>query len=521
MTDNAVRASGTDQSSRLDRAAEWFYERAGTRAVEWAMLIFAIWALGIVVPAFTSMHFLVLDATPGQVLTALMIFEPIYAAAIAVVVAMFMVDATPLRRWVGGDLSEESAVAAHAWIISGMPKNLGKGTAFLAAVTIVPAGYVASQLYGLGPMGTAAFEVACLVALVGSGIFLFLVYEQTLRTVLRDISRYWDTSSVAVRGVSLRAKVMWFVPNAVLFAATLSASTRTGRFGREAELAIWIGTALVATATFGWVMAVLLRSSVLERAELLGRALGRVAEGDLSQRLIASYGDELDEIVHEFNEMTEQLSAHDSELRASRARIVAAADESRRQVERDLHDGAQQYLVLMELKLGLLARGVAEHPKNAALAAELKSDLGNAMAELRDLAHGLYPAVLETEGLAAALRAAGGRSPLPVSIDSDGLGRAAPDVEAAVYFCCLEAMQNAAKHAGEGASIAVKLGGVDGRLRFTVADNGSGYDTEALGTSHGLQNMVDRIGALGGELTIESTLGEGTRVSGSVPMESP
>jgi len=219
--------------------------------------------------------------------------------------------------------------------------------------------------------------------------------------------------------------------------------------------------------------------------------------------------------------MTEQLSAHDAELRASRARIVAAADESRRQVERDLHDGAQQYLVLMELKLGLLARGVAEDPKNAALAAELKSDLGNAMAELRDLAHGLYPAVLETDGLAAALRAAGERSTLPVSVDSDGLGRAAPDVEAAVYFCCLEAMQNAAKHAGEGASIAVKLGAKDGRLRFTVSDDGRGYDIDALGTSHGLQNMIDRIGALGGELAIESTPGDGTTVSGSVPVAEP
>jgi signal transduction histidine kinase len=198
---------------------------------------------------------------------------------------------------------------------------------------------------------------------------------------------------------------------------------------------------------------------------------------------------------------------------------VTASDQSRRRIERDLHDGAQQYLVLMDLKLGLLARGVAEDPKNAALAAELKSDLDNALAELRDLAHGLYPAVLETDGLAAALRAAGERSPLSVSLDSDSVDRAAPDIEAAVYFCCLEAMQNAAKHAGDGATLAIALHARDGQLRFSVTDDGAGYDTEALGVSHGLQNMKDRIGALGGTLTIESAPGEGTTVSGSVPMK--
>lgn len=521
MADNAVREPRIDRSSRFDRGVDWFVKRAGGRTVEWAMFFFVIWGLGIVLPFFTSLHFLVVDATPEQVLWSLAIFEPIYAVAMAVIVANFMVDARPLRRWVRGDHSEESAVAAHAWIIGGMPKLVAKGGVFLAIVTMPVAGYVGVRIYGLGPIGIVAFEVACLVALVGSGIFLFLVYEQSLRSVLLDISQVRNTSAIAVRGVSLRAKVMWFVPNAVLFAATLSASTRTGRFGREVELAIWMGTAICATVTFGWVMAILLRRSVLERAELLGQALGRVAEGDLNQRLIASYGDELDEIVHDFNEMTEQLSAHDAELRASRARIVAAADESRRQVERDLHDGAQQYLVLMELKLGLLARGVAEEPKNAALAAELKSDLDSALAELRDLAHGLYPAVLETDGLGAALRAAAERSPLSVSVDSDGVGRAAPDIEAAVYFCCLEAMQNAAKHAGEGASVAVTIGGSGGRLRFAVFDDGRGYDTDALGTSHGLQNMADRIGALGGELTIESTPGEGTTVSGSVPVAGP
>ena len=209
------------------------------------------------------------------------------------------------------------------------------------------------------------------------------------------------------------------------------------------------------------------------------------------------------------------------EVRESRARIVTASDESRRRIERDLHDGAQQYLVLMELKLGLLKRAAEDNPALRALADEMSADLAHALAELRDLAHGLYPAVLESDGLPAALRDAAQRSPLRAKVDSDGVGRLSSEIEAAVYFCCLEAMQNAAKHGGDGASLTVTLGRDDGRLTFAVSDDGVGYDAGTRGASHGLQNMADRIGALGGELTIESTPGTGTTVSGWVPMESP
>ena len=153
------------------------------------------------------------------------------------------------------------------------------------------------------------------------------------------------------------------------------------------------------------------------------------------------------------------------------------------------------------------------------MAAEIRTDLASALAELRDLAHGIYPAVLESDGLPAALEAAADRSSMTVTVDSDGVGRYAQELEAAVYFCCLEALQNAAKHAGDGATVSVRLSQADGHVHFEVADDGVGYDIAALGASSGLQNMADRIGALGGDLHIESEPGAGTTVRGSVPIE--
>jgi signal transduction histidine kinase len=219
--------------------------------------------------------------------------------------------------------------------------------------------------------------------------------------------------------------------------------------------------------------------------------------------------------------MTERLAAHDAEMRASRARIVAASDESRRMVERDLHDGAQQYLVLLQLKLGQ-ARRILETDLSKAAAAvdEAGEELAHALSELRDLAHGIYPAVLESDGLPAALAAAAERSSMPVTVDSDGVGRYPQELEAAIYFCCLEALQNAAKHAGDGAKVSVRLSQDDGQVQFEVEDDGRGYDAAKISPSSGLQNMTDRIGALGGELHIVSVPGAGTTVRGNVPAGS-
>ena len=208
------------------------------------------------------------------------------------------------------------------------------------------------------------------------------------------------------------------------------------------------------------------------------------------------------------------------ELRASRARIVAASDAARRQIERNLHDGAQQHLVALAVNLRL-ARQIAESDVSVAkeMLEQLSHDLQDAVQELRSLAHGIYPPLLVDRGLPEALSAAGGRAALPAHVVADGIVRYSPEIEAAVYFCCLEAMQNAGKHAGEGATMTVRVWEEAGALLFEVADNGAGFDpTQRSTPGAGFVNMGDRVGAIGGTFGVQSAPGRGTRVSGRLPV---
>jgi signal transduction histidine kinase len=214
----------------------------------------------------------------------------------------------------------------------------------------------------------------------------------------------------------------------------------------------------------------------------------------------------------------DELRKQADELRQSRARIVASGDAERRRVERNLHDGAQQHLVAMAVNLRLARDILADDPQAAAeMLDQLADDVKETIQELRELAHGIYPPLLADSGLGEALRAAGNRSPLPVTVASDGIGRYTPEIEAAVYFCCLEAMQNAAKHAPK-ARVQVRLWEESGGLLFSVSDDGPGFDPAVARSGHGFVNMADRLGAIGGTVRWESQPGHGAQVLGSIPL---
>jgi signal transduction histidine kinase len=206
------------------------------------------------------------------------------------------------------------------------------------------------------------------------------------------------------------------------------------------------------------------------------------------------------------------------DLRASRQRLVAAADEARRRLERNLHDGAQQRLVALRITLGLARQVAGSSPQEAdELLAQTEQEAQDALEELRDLARGIYPPLLADLGLAAALEAQARKAALPVTVEAPNLGRYSQDVEAAVYFCVLEALQNAAKYA-QARQARVTLGH-DGRaLTFTVGDDGRGFDQAATPMGTGVQGMADRLAALGGTLRVTSAPGHGTQVTGRVPV---
>jgi signal transduction histidine kinase len=269
--------------------------------------------------------------------------------------------------------------------------------------------------------------------------------------------------------------------------------------------------------------------SIRHQGELLGLlVLERPGEGgaftaeedrmlvDLARQLgLALHNVRLDSALEA---SVRQLEERNVELTASRARVVAVADESRRSIERDLHDGAQQHLVALAAKIGLIRSMVDSDPDAAAGALdELAHDVTATIEELRELAHGIYPPRLRDRGLAEALATAAARAQRPTTVECDGVGRYAPDTEAAVYFCCLEAIQNAEKYSGDKAAVTVRLdAGVD-ELRFAINDDGEGFDVAAVSAGQGITNMRDRVGAIGGKLTVNSRPGAGTTVSGVLP----
>jgi signal transduction histidine kinase len=205
------------------------------------------------------------------------------------------------------------------------------------------------------------------------------------------------------------------------------------------------------------------------------------------------------------------------DLRASRQRLVTAQDEARRRLERNIHDGAQQDLVALAIKLQLAETTVAADPaQTGPVFGYLKAGAAGALENLRDLARGIYPPLLADLGLAAALNAQASKSLLPVTVDADAIGRFGQDTEAAVYFCCLEALQNIAKYA-HATQARICLKAQNGSLRFTVSDDGTGYDTRRTPTGSGLRNMADRLAALGGQLEIRSAPSRGTIITGHLP----
>jgi signal transduction histidine kinase len=206
------------------------------------------------------------------------------------------------------------------------------------------------------------------------------------------------------------------------------------------------------------------------------------------------------------------------DLRASRGRLVAAQDEERRRLERNIHDGAQQQLVALAVKAKLADAMVDKDAEKAReILAQIQAETQEALETLRDLARGVYPPLLADKGLVAALEAQARRAPVRVAIGADGVERYPQEVEATAYFCVLEALQNASKYA-DASAVTIELSVSEDRLGFAVADDGRGFDPAATPRGSGLQNIADRLEALGGTLEIHSEPGAGTRLVGLLPI---
>ncbi len=250
--------------------------------------------------------------------------------------------------------------------------------------------------------------------------------------------------------------------------------------------------------------------------ERAGRPLTPVEE-----RLLAGLADQAGLVLRgarlraELEQRLAELTARDAELRQSRERLVDAQDAARRRLERDIHDGAQQHLVALAVNLRLADRLATTDPQRAdALLAAQEGAATEAMRTLVQLSRGIYPPLLEQAGVAAALRAVTGDSGVVVA--ERGAGRYPLETEATAYFCCLEAIQNAAKHAG-ATTVEVEVDGGPSQLALMVADDGAGFDPGQAATGAGLANIRDRVDSAGGRWELDSTPGTGTRLRVVLP----
>ncbi|MET0839110.1 MAG: ATP-binding protein [Marmoricola sp.] len=266
---------------------------------------------------------------------------------------------------------------------------------------------------------------------------------------------------------------------------------------------------------------------VREAGELLGLLVVREREHrpltSVEGRLFAGLADQAGPVLRgarlhaELSRRAEQLSTRAVELRTSRQRLVAAQDAERRTLERNIHDGAQQHLVALAVNLRL-AETLSHRARERAddLLAQQETAAAEAIDVLVALSRGIYPPQLRAEGLVAALTTAVGSSAIPVEVTATGVGRYAANIETAAYFCCLEAVQNAAKHSG-ATTIGVSLAGRNGTLAFLVEDDGIGFDQESTPPGAGLTNLRDRIESARGKITTDSSPGGGTRIHAWLP----
>lgn len=454
-------------------------------------------------------------------------------------------EARPLTDWIRDGRPRDGASAA--WQTGVMLIRRALPRCFvLTSVLLIPANVWAVGHYHLGPGG---FPVAWIFTQFGVAVtaaYVFFIGEAMVRPMVADAARGVPPEGGVRRARGrIRLKVLLALAVTTSFAVLMSQAI--GNIGHSPTSRM-LGAVAISALIALIVTPVLIRAvtdSVVGPVRTLTSATARAAAGDLEHPVPVTSDDELGVLTTSFNDMIrglrerealrsdkielssaleaslEDLRRHADQLRASRTRVVAAADIERRRMERDLHDGAQQQLVLLGLKLAMAQRLIDRDAAEAtAMHSELRADLDKALSELRDLAHGIYPAVLENEGLPAALGEAVERAAIPAELRCDRAGRYPPELEAAIYFCCLEALQNAAKHAGQGARVTVDLAERDRSLVFVVADDGLGYDTTAGLAGVGVQNMTDRIGALGGELTTESTPGSGTTILGRIALKA-
>ncbi len=498
----------------LDRVYARAYQRLRGRYVETWL---AASSAGILLVAWPTQFFTLLPLWgPGdgdrQAFVVTMVIGVVIVIALMTWIAR--VPFRPVIRFLRG----EPVDPADVWFaaVRRMPVVAVVCTGAFCLGGNIPAVILVGAARGFAPVGyLGGWLVACLIT-AAAGFFFVLIWEVAFRPLLREVQPLlpadFDAGSswltLSRRSALASASAMAYTGAAV---SSLVAASRD----RDVVLLIAVGATLGSAVTFGGIITGLVSHSIFMRVSELKAALVRIGDRDYRVRVSVRAGDELDEAAVSLNRMAERLARDDDALRASRARLASIADAERQRMERDLRLRVLARLEQISNNVSEVAGDLAASPDLHRLCARVLMTVVDTEMEINRLARGVYPAELTDAGLDAALAAAAERMPMPVQVQSPGVGRLDPACESSVYFTCNEALQNAAKHAGPDATVTLALTPNGERLGFAVHDDGPGFAIASEG--HGLENMRDRVRAVGGDLTVVSTPGGGTRVEGWVP----
>jgi signal transduction histidine kinase len=406
-------------------------------------------------------------------------------------------------------------------ILFGLPAAVAVGVLKyrLYEIDVVIRKTVIVAVVAVAVIGVYLLVLALALSGVGSRLVLgAVILLLTFRPVLRTARSIADRAAYGKRATSYEVLTEFTSRVGETYAAEdvlprMVQILAEGTGAEAARILVRVGTETRDAATVGTPGPNEVLVPVLDAGEELGALAVTMPASDpmnpAKQRLV-------DDLAHQAGLVLRNVRLIE-ELKASRQRLVAAQDEERRKLERNLHDGAQQQLVALAVKQRLLGNLIGSDDEKArAMVAQLADDTSDALENLRDLARGIYPPLLADKGLVAALEAQARKAAVPTTVEGNGVGRFGQDVEAAVYFSCLEALQNVAKYA-EASRATIALANGDRTLRFTVTDDGRGFDSSSTSYGTGLQGISDRLAALSGTVEVRSEPGQGTTVTGTVP----
>lgn len=389
------------------------------------------------------------------------------------------VAATPSLRlsWL---VSVVVAVAFSSFAAEADPRTVA---AFLFLAPLFPVAAVAAAY---GPWADPMFDLTRSAPASGLRTLLLRTTAVLLCTTVVLL-----VATLVVPAADLRAS-SWVLPSLALVASVLALSTfMPTTFAACMVATLWISTVSIAASRSGDTLAAFRSTGQLV---FLGITVAASALLAWRRRHLDIQGGQ------------------------RRREALDAADAERRRIERNLHDGAQQHLVALAVKLGLAEMLIERDPPKAAeLIRAIRADADDALQTMRELTRGTYPPILADNGLAVALTHNAKRSPVSVSVEAEGLGRYPEQIETAVYFCCAEALQNVAKYA-RATRVRLELAHVGSELSFSIEDDGAGFDVRTVRHGVGLRSMAERIETIGGTLDVRSVEGGGTSVVGRVPI---